>query len=49
MTTEQVEIPEQLPLQPVKAEPEPKMYGSATAISVTVVPLAKLAEQIVPH
>jgi hypothetical protein len=45
MTTEQVEVPEQLPLQPVKAEP--KMYGSA--ISATVVPLAKLAEQMVPH
>jgi hypothetical protein len=45
MTTEQVEIPEQLPLQPVKAEP--KMYG--VAMSVTVVPLAKLAEQEVPH
>src|SRR5437667_1732229 len=43
--TVQVPVPEQLPpLQPVKVEP-----AAGAAVSVTAVPLAKLAEQVAPQ
>src|SRR5207247_631336 len=43
--TTQVPVPEQpLPLQPLKAEP-----AAGVAVSVTAVPLAKLAAQVTPQ
>src|SRR5881409_20260 len=43
--TEQVPVPAQPPpLQPVKVEP-----AAGAAVSVTAVPLANVAEQVVPH
>jgi hypothetical protein len=45
MTSVQVAaVPVQAPLQPVKLEP-----GAATAVSVTVVPLTRLSEQVAPQ
>src|ERR671937_186694 len=44
MVTVQVPLPVQSPLQPVKVEP-----ASAVAVSVTVVPSAKEAEQVAPQ
>src|SRR5438093_1194333 len=44
MVTLQVPVPAQLPLQPVKVEP-----AAGVAVSVTAVPLANVAEQVVPH
>jgi hypothetical protein len=44
MLTVQVPVPEQAPLQPLKALP-----GSAVAVSVTLVPLGKDALQRVPQ
>ena len=43
--TVQLPVPEQPPpLQPVKVEP-----AAGAAVSVTAVPLVKLAEQVAPH
>src|ERR687888_339247 len=44
MVTVQVPVPLQSPLQPVKVEP-----ASGVAVSVTVVPSAKEAEQVAPQ
>jgi len=44
MVTVQVPVPLQAPLQPVNVE-----LGSGVAVSVTMVPLAKLAEQVAPQ
>ncbi len=44
MDTVQGPVPEQAPLQPANVDP-----ALATAVSVTVVPLAKAAEQMEPQ
>src|ERR1051326_6399906 len=44
MVTVQVCAPEQAPLHPVNAEPV-----AGTAVNVTVAPLARFAEQVVPQ